>query len=921
VERSSSQLIQTKFGVPKQRWHVIERRRLIEQVTADPGIILTLVSAPAGYGKSTLLAALSQALAENGTKMAWYALDASDNDPNLFGSYLLASLGAALHIERALAPASRLIQSSAECNIEKILSWIINAVDSTDQKCWLVLDDYHYITAPAVHSALTFLLDHLPKNMQVIMGSRSDPPLPLARLRARGQLAEIRAADLRFTAAEAGRFLNETMHLELAPEAVAEIETRTEGWVTGLQLAALSMTGKSAQSGLVSRFGGSNRYLVEYLLQEVLGQQRPDIQEFLMSTSVLERLCGPLCDALTQRQSGSEAILHQLEQANIFMVPLDGEGYWYRYHHLWRDFLRARLEQSEPERAPQLHRAASEWYNGQHLLREAVTQALETRDWDYAADLVEQHGMTVFRRSEIAILHEWCGHFSEEVFGRHPLLCILQGWALSLTYRQENRPLVEVRLQQAQEAAAAMEDKARGLRINGQAALVRLALCLIPDPATSPEQIIALAERTLELLPGDESGRSLATSATGYAYLALQNGTLARQALEEYRRLSLTGGFYYGVAAASFHLANLAYYEGQLERAAEIGRQEQAHIAAISGNPEPELPAVGSLYIIQGCIRLEENRLDEAERELRRGLELIGWTNNPYTLLIAGIALFRLREIQGRESEAWQYLEDIETTWPDIAFCTRGLKLGQLMQRKPEDPATREQAANWIRQFKLSFGPNRALPGIGPFGGAQAYYLASLIWVQAQIVVGQPAETLYYLERQQKVAEAQGLTLRRIELSLAEAQASQALGDERRAMAALGRALRLAEPAGCLRIFDQGPALRRLLEEAARRGIAREYIARIRQALAATPGPGASPATNSLTSTISSEARSDLEILSERELEVLRLMAGGATNQELADHLVVSVGTIKSHVNHILGKLDVHNRLEAVARARQAGLL
>jgi LuxR family maltose regulon positive regulatory protein len=913
-----SQLIQTKLCVPRLRSRIIARKRLVERAKAEPGVVLTLVSAPPGYGKTTLMVELSQASSQSGAAVAWYALDSTDNDPSLFVAYLVEGLAEALQIGSVLAPVAKLLRSSTELNMEKILPTIINAVVAEERKCLLFLDDYHSITSPAIHSGLTFLLDHLPENMHVVVGSRSDPPLPLARLRARGTLAEIRTADLRFTPDEAARFLNETMSLGLPAEAIAEIEKSSEGWVTGLQLAALSMAGRADGAGFISRFGGGNRYLVEYLLQEVVERQPAEMQRFLLSTSVLERMCGPLSDAVLGGQAGSDAILHQLEQRNLFVVPLDDEAHWYRYHHLFRDFLRTRLNQNEPDRVPLLHRAASEWYASQHLLPEAVSHALETRDWDYAASVVEQHGMTIFSRSGISILNRWCESFPEETFRTHPLLCILQGWPLGLSYRKENRRRVEERMQLAEQAAAAMEDKQRGRWLTGQAALVRLSLCLIPDPATDPEQTIALAQRTLDILSADDPRRSVPYSAIGYAYLSLPNLPMARGALEEFRRLSLAGGFYYGAAAATFYLANLAYYQGQLEQAKEMSHQFQLSMESRITNPETDLPALGSLDVSQGCVLLEENRLDEAERALQHGLELISGTNNPFYRMVACVALFRLREIQGRETEAFHFLDDIEGAWPDISFYTQGLRLMHRIRTVPEHKQTRVLAESWCQMFSPYVGDNERLPGIGPFGGTEAYYLASLIWVQAESLLGKAAETLPYLERQLGVAEAQGLTHRLIELFLSEALARKALGEDNRSLELLERALNLGESTGCLRVFDRGPALADLLQEAAHRDIARDYVEKIIKAIGTSAGLGSK---GRETAVLSDRSAGGLEILSERELEVLRLMANGASNQELANQLFVTVGTIKSHVNHILSKLDAHSRLEAVARARELGLL
>ena len=459
-----------------------------------------------------------------------------------------------------------------------------------------------------------------------------------------------------------------------------------------------------------------------------------------------------------------------------------------------------------------------------------------------------------------------------------------------------------------------MEDKQVGQSLISQAALLRLVLGLIPDPAINPQQELVLAQRALDLLPGTAPLRSLAIAAIGYAHLALQNLPVARETLEEYKRLSLAGKNYYAATVATFYLASLAYYQGEFSRAKEICRQERASITAIFAAPEQDMPAIGALDIIQGCVLLEENQLSEAERALLRGLNLIIGTNNPYLRMIASIALFRLREIQEREGEAVQFLNDLEGIWPDIAFCTQGLRLMHLIRKVPEDPQTLVQAESWCREFLQSFDQHKFLPGVGPLGAAQAYYLASLIWVRAQILLGKAEETLSYLKRQMDVAEDQGLIYRVIELSLAEAQARKALGEDHRSFEQLDRALKLAKSAGCVRVFDQGLALARLLREAARKGIARSYVEQI----LATIGTSEQRGVSVLSST---GVKVDQETLSERELEVLHLMAAGASNKEMADQLVVTVGTVKSHINHILGKLDAHNRLEAVARARELGLI
>jgi len=379
MDTPASALILTKIRAPAKRPRIVPRIRLVEQLTPEAGTNLILVCAPAGYGKTTLLAEWSQTLLQNGVAVAWYALDPSDDDPMPFGAYLVAGLAQALGPASELEHIAQRLRSSPELDLQKILPAVINAIVSSDRDCVMVLDDYHLIGAPAIHSAISFLLEHLPEKMHIAIGSRSDPPLPLARLRAQGKLLEMRADNLRFSPDETARFLNEVMRLDLTPEVVNTLAARTEGWIAGLQLAALSMSGRPDKENFITSFTGGHRYLVEYLLEEVFNRQSEQVQSFLLSTSILERLCGPLCDAILGETLGGEEILKELEQANLFVIALDEQGYWYRYHHLFRDFLQVRLNKIQPQRVAALHRVASVWHAAHGSLREAVQHALDPR--------------------------------------------------------------------------------------------------------------------------------------------------------------------------------------------------------------------------------------------------------------------------------------------------------------------------------------------------------------------------------------------------------------------------------------------------------------------------------------------------------------------------------------------------------------
>lgn len=827
--------------------------------------------------------------------------------------------------------------------LQRILPAVINAIAARGRECVLILDDTHLIGSPAIHSALTYLLEHRPENLRIATGSRADPPLPLARLRARGELLEIRTAGLRFTTAETAQFLNEVMQLELSAQGIATLEERTEGWIAGLQLAALSVQGRADKESFIAAFGGGQRYLVEYLMAEVVDRQGEEVQAFLLATSILERMCGDLCDALLGQQAAGAEILKRLEQTNLFVVALDDQGDWYRYHHLFRDFLQTRLRKARPERVSGLHRAACEWLVGHNLLREAARHAFQTQDWAYAAAFVEQHSFTLILHSEISTIYEWCSALPEEVMRRQPMLCLLQGLALAYGFRRRNRARVEARLQQVDQALATLEDGQAARGLLDMAGVVRTFLAFAPDPAAEPRELLALARRMLSAYPEGDPSRFTGLLTTGYAHMALHDAPAAGAALAAARQIALAERLYFGIVESTFHLARLSHSQGLLDRAAELCRQGQADMAAMLPGPERALPALGSLDIALGCVLLEQDRLDDAERRLRHGLELMGGGMNPHYLMTAHSALFRLYEVQGRSAEALKHLDRLDAAWPDVAFCTNGLRVVHLLRAAADVAApgglALAAAETWLRSFSAASGaaalpPDAAflpeaalppaaalragtasLPGMGPFGAADVYYLAYLAWARAEIALGNAPAVAPYLGRQLDLAVAHGLAQRVIELSLLEAQARHAAGDRQGSRAALGRGLAVAQPAGYVRTFDQGATLAQLLAEAACSGPHREYVERLLAAIG-RPEPHAAREDSAAPARMPTG-----ESLSERELEVLRLIAQGATNQEIAARLVITVGTVKSHINHILGKLDAHNRTEAVARARAFGLL
>ncbi|MGA9397755.1 MAG: LuxR C-terminal-related transcriptional regulator [Anaerolineaceae bacterium] len=916
MDTPPSLLVKTKICIPALRPRFVSRARLLEQLGLQSGTDLSLICAPAGYGKSTLLTEWAHSLEHAGVAVAWYSIDPSDDSLLPFATYLVASLEQSLESIPEFKHASQLLRSSTEVNLQRILPDIINVVASSDREYVLILDDYHLISSPAIHSAIAYLLEHLPANMQLVIGSRSDPPLPLARLRARGQLHELRASDLRFTKEESAQFLNEVMRLDLTANMVDELETRTEGWIAGLQLAALSISGATDKADFIARYTGSHRYLVDYLLEEVVNRQPVEVQEFLLSTCHLERMCAPLCDAILDNRIDSEATLRKLEQANVFIVPLDDQGTWYRYHHLFRDFLQNRLKKSDLKRVGSLNHAASEWCSSHNLLREAVQYAISTQDWDYAASMVEQHSFTMMLHSELFTIAEWCLALPDEVLQRHPLLCIMQSWTLVLAFRRQNREKIETLLYQAEVTISKMEDKQASQVLADQIAVIRTYLPLAPDPAVDPGAQLILTHNMLAPTPKGDPGRFSILLTRAYAQMALQDGEAARKILEEARQLAFKGQLYFGVIETTFHLIRLAHLQGHLEQAGEIYRQCHADINSMLEHPEQELPALGCLDVALGCVYLEQNRLDEAEQSLLRGLELSGWGMIPFYLMVACLALFRLHQIKGRTEKANEVLARLAETWPDIVFFTQSFLIVQKMQSTPINPAVLAKAATWCDDFTSSMDGQKIVPGIGPLGVTEAYYLSYLNWVRIQIALKNPSVTLGYLEQQLPIAQANSLTARSIELNLMLAQVRQAEGDNNQAMKALEVALTDAQSDGFIRSFDQGQVLNELLHQAVDQGICGAYTKEILKAIEYTRPSSERSVGGANQITLESG-----EHLSQREIEVLRLMAQGASNQDISEKLFITIGTVKSHINHILVKLEAHNRTEAVARVRESGIL
>jgi LuxR family maltose regulon positive regulatory protein len=912
----STPLLKTKLYIPPPRPELVPRPRLIERLNVGLHRKLTLISAPAGFGKTTLLSEWIHSLYSllPTTVFAWISLDEGDNDPARFLAYIVA----AVQIVQADVGEAALaaLQSPQPPPTESVLTALINEIAALPglgghegRPYILVLDDYHLIRAQPIHDALTFLLDHLPPNLHLVVATRADPPLPIARLRGQGQLTALRQSDLRFTTDEAAAFLNQVMSLNLSPDDLGALEARTEGWVAGLQMAALSMRGRRDVSAFIQAFTGSDRYILDYLAEEVLQCQPESIQTFLLQTSILDRLTGPLCDAVTdlpvltgegQGEGSGQAMLERLERANLFIVPLDNERRWYRYHHLFADLLRQRLHQIQPDLVPALHRRASGWYEHNGLMAAAVNHALFAEDFERAACLIEQAAEPTLMRSEFATFLGWVEALPAEVTRARPLLHayhtgiqLMNGLPL---------PVAEARLREAMEAEPSQT-------VSGAVATFQT---LIAAYRGDTRQSVELSQQALELLAEDNLFlRSLLAGFLGITYLWSGDFATAAKALREAVRIGQQIGNLTFTVLALCHLAELHIMRGQLHEARAF--YEQALERAVDDQERP-LPIAGVALMGLGYLLRESNDLEAALRHVVEGIELATkWEE--MGAFTGYISLACVKQASGDQEAA---REAIQKAW-QVAMGFEGMELAPVV-------AGVYQARLWIQQgdhnAALRWAGERGLEErieagelekgsrTLPFLYGALEYMA---YAEALIAQGRPDEALAILIPLLQVIEAGGWTMFAIETLALESLAFQALGDVGQALRCLGGALSLAEPEGFVRVFvDRGQPMARLLYHAAERGIAPEYAGRL---LVAFPPVELAPTAPSRPSP------EMIEPLSEREREVLLLIAEGLSNREIAQRLFLSLSTVKVHTYNIYGKLGVHSRTQAVAKARALGIL
>jgi len=906
-------LLPTKLYIPQYRSDLVPRKRLIEHLDSGLRGKMTLVSAPAGFGKTTLL---SEWVHHLGCPVSWLSLDKNDNDLTRFLKYTIAALQQI--VEDIGIDIQAVLGESESPNYEVILTNFVNQMEVFPEKIIFILDDFHLIESEAVYNALNFLIEYQPPSMHLVISSRSDPLLPISRLRVRGELCEIRAHDLRFTNEETATFLNDLMSFDLSPEDIAHLEKRTEGWVASLQLAALSMRGRDDWPEFIAAFSGSHRYVIDYLADEIMSRQPEEVKLFLRRTSILERFCAPLCDAVVQAEiNGDSRIIEYLERFNLFLVPLDDHREWYRFHHLFADFLRLHLQQDEPERIPELHRRASQWFESEGLLDEAIQHALAGRDLERAARLVESIAGSLVIRRFSKVLLDWVDQLPPEINQNFPMLSIWHAWALFFLGQPDSvEPILNI--------AEANRDKAPGVPIDGFLSTVRGYLANLMGDF---HQAVHLSKQALEQLPEESSEkdtlifRGAAVIWLGVNYRILGDLGQANDLFIKAAKLNEEAGSIYAAVSAKAQSANLAILQGQLHRAMDIYQQGFQIIerwADEQGEGERTLVAGSELHLGLGTLMYEWNNLEAAAMHVQRAVELLE-IGGDQAILDGYRLLAYLHQAQGDYEGAFDLLEKINSL--KDKFTLR--RVNSLLEPGLEKLYILLSRARPEMAGQLTEGPRRVESmGLRPddeidfsnTGYVHEHEYCDL--ARALIALDQAAEALPLLKRLQEAAHSMGQLGNEIRYLVLIGLAHHALGDSPAAMISLSKALTLAKPQGYVRLFvDEGVPLAELLQMAISQNsepdYAEELLAAFPDDIRAAMGVGIVGAVSDML----------VEPLSERELEVLQLMAEGYKYQEIGEQLVISVNTVRHHTRNIYSKLNVNNRAQAIARANDLNLL
>jgi LuxR family maltose regulon positive regulatory protein len=873
----STSILLTKLFIPTSRPELVSRPRLIEQLNHGLHRKLTLISAPAGFGKTTLVTEWLKSNGDDASSpffVAWLSLDEGDNDVVRFLTYLISALNRLQgFIPQIGSGALQMVQSPQPPPLDTILTDLINDIVNLQEKIILVLDDGHLIDSQPIHESLSFLIENLPHQLHLVITTREDPPIQISRLRTRGQLNELRALDLQFSLDETAEFFNHIMGLNLSTDDIAALESRTEGWIAGLQLAALSLKGRDDTSEFIQSFAGSNRLVLDYLIDEVLDQQNTELLNFLLQTSVLELLIGPLCDAVrfggaaVDGMKTGQEILENLDRANLFIIPLDEERCWYRYHHLFADLLRQRLQQTNSALLPTLHQRASTWYADQGFGEAAIDHALLGTDFDRAAALIDQHIGSSYELVSPVTLQRWLGAFPTNMLCDHPQLCLLQAWN---QFTSGQLAAADESLRIAAETLETADHLSNPVRnaLSGRASAIR---GFIASYTGDLPKAVEYAQQALDVLPIEEAAwRSAAQITLGDSYAAQGQMTAAHQIRTEALEISKLSGDPFIQMIAQLNLAETIWQQGNVKQVDEICAH-QAHQAEKQGLADTAL--MGWLYGLWGAALAEMNLLEQAAEYTRKGVELTETDQDITYICFSNLHRIRVLFARGDYDGVQTIVSKLEQTALDYDL--------------PQWASS--QIAAWQVQIWL----------------AQGDLVAAAEWVNNRGL--QATDEFPFVQEPEYVA------LARVRLAQgALPEAHSILLD--RALTFLGQTLKLAQTKGIIQTFvDEGPALARLLYEAVKQEIEPEYAQHLIAAF-----PAESPKSESKSK---SEADGWVEPLSERELEVINLIAEGLSNREVGERLYLTANTVKAHARTIYSKLGVNNRTQAVNRARALGLI
>ena len=894
AENSQLTPLRTKLRVPPQRPDWISRSRLDKRLDQGFARKLTLISAPAGFGKTTLLV---DWIHSHKIPVAWFSVDKADNDPLNFLTYVIIGLQS---LEAAAGKAAlTMLNSPQPPPIESILISLLNDLSRNSTDLALVLDDYHLIDANPIHDLIAFLLENLPEQMHLIIATRSDPPLPLARVRSQNLLIELRAADLSFTVDEIASLFNQSLNVQLSGPDIQLLETRTEGWAAGLQLAALSLQGRKHPSDFIKGFKGDNRYIADYLTEEVLNRQPAHLRNFLLQTSIIGRLCGPLCDAITD-QEDCRRVLNALEKANLFVIPLDDKRRWYRYHHLFADLLKQRLLLNQGDRVPDLHRRASRWFAQNGFKNEAVDHAFWAKDYESAAQLIEEIAEIDWDRARESQLLRWFKKLPAEQIDTHPKLCIFYARELFKSGYMDD---AEKKLQTAEqllESASVSDSDREGLL--GRIAVIRAYML---TRAGNLPGAVTCSKQALKLLPSkDLNWRSVAATTLGMGNVT---GKLAeqQQAFVEAMKISkAAGNVYYHIFAGSC-LGAIMFRRGRLKEAEDLNRRLLS--LAIENGIE-QTGIAGSLYASLGSILCEWNDFDEGMRLINKGIELSELGRDPVILASCQISSLRALMYQMDVAAALKLMDEIIERAGDFAlppWITAPISAFKVFFWLATGDLN--AAVKWAQERGLSIDDKIS----------NLYQLEYLSLAHILIAQNRLADADHLLQRLIETAKAGDHVYMMVEMRLCRLTIFLLKAETALAMAELQSALALAEPGGLIMIFaSKGKPVADLLEEMVavkkrdhdlrQAGFSLSYAKKILTAFKAATPP---------------KIAGLLDPISEREMEVLHLIAAGLSNREIADKLFISLNTVKTHTKNINSKLDVNSRIKAVARAKELGLL